>query len=309
MDINLLEKTELWIENITLTGADLNRIAAVAADVLGLEPSKVLVVDVRYTHVTLDILQPHIKAEQVFGKKAELLWNLSLIPGVQVTEETEIHSDGILGMIALSEEEARQAVERSSALAADVMNRVARRAYVYPTGFEVKGGMIRDTNTPYIRGELEAHGFTVQCGSALDDDLDLIAGKLRRTVNEGYGLIVTTGGVGAESKDRTVEAIMKLDADAATPYIVHFTQGTGRHEKDGVKIAVGKVDHTTIVALPGPNDEVKTGLSVILEGLEKGWGKEQLAETIVHSLRERLRQQNGWDKGAEHGHIHHKQDR
>jgi molybdenum cofactor synthesis domain-containing protein len=304
VELDLLEKTELWIENIELSGADLNRIAAVVADALRIDPGKVLVVDVRETHVVLDILQSRLQAEHIFGKKVELLRNLSSVPGVTVTERTEIHSDGILGMIALDEAEAKEVLERSASMAADIASHIARRVYVYPTGFEVKRGMIKDTNTPFIKELMEARGFKVTCGEVLDDDEEVIAGRIQAAMREGFGLVITTGGVGAESKDRTVEAVLKVDPGARTPYIVHFTQGTGRHEKDGVRIAVGRAGMTTIVALPGPNDEVKKGLPIILEGLERGWGKDKLSEVLVHAYRERLKER-GPNPESGHGHRQH----
>lgn len=304
MEINLLEKTELWIEDIDLENADLNRIAAVAADVLGVEPEKVLVVDVLEHRITLDLLQQKLQAEQVYGKKSELLRRLGEISGVRLTEQTDIHSEGILGMIALDESEAREVISRSAAMAADVMARVARRACVFPTGFELRRGMIQDTNTPFIKDALEAHGFQVTCGEVLDDDKDLIRGRIQQAIDQGFGLIITTGGVGAESKDRTVEAVVALDPHAETPYIIHFTQGTGRHEKDGVRIAVGSVGPATIVCLPGPNDEVKIGVRVILEAIEKRRSKSELASALANALRMKLRYHH-MEKGDAHGAAGH----
>ena len=304
MEINLLEKTELWIEDIDLENADLNRIAAVAADVLGIDPSKVLVVDVLYHRMTLDLLQQTLQAEQVYGKKGELLRRLGEISGVRITEQTDIHSDGILGMIALDENEAREVISRSAAMAADVMARIARRACVFPTGFELLRGMIQDTNTPFIKDALEERGFQVNCGDVLDDDKDVIRGKIQLAIDQGYGLIITTGGVGAEPKDRTVEAVLALDPEAETPYIIHFTQGTGRHGKEGVRIAVGSVEPTTIVCLPGPNDEVKIGVPVIIEAIENGRSKAELASALANALRMKLRYHHT-EKGDGHGTAGH----
>ncbi|MEW6266961.1 MAG: molybdopterin-binding protein [Thermodesulfobacteriota bacterium] len=301
MEIDLLEKTELWIENITLDGTDLNRLAAAAAEVLRIDPAKVLVVDVGETHLTLDILQNRLEAEHVFGKKAELLQSLARLPGVRITGATEIHSDGILGLIALEEGAAREVLEKSSALAAEVSARVARRACVFPTGFEVKRGLIQDANTPYIQAVLETRGFQVTRGDVLDDDQDFIAGRIRRAIEAGFGLVITTGGVGAEAKDRTVEAVLKIDPEARTPYIVRFTKGAGRHVKDGVRIAVGQAGRAMIVALPGPNDEVRAGMPVLMEGLEKGWGREELAAGLVQVLRTRLGRYPQSSIGEKHG--------
>jgi len=95
--------------------------------------------------------------------------------------------------------------------------------------------------------------------------------------------------VGAEAKDRTIEAIQKIDPTAATPYILKFEKGTGRHDKDGVKIAVGNLWGSKVIALPGPNEEASMGLEVAIRGLREGWEKELIADSIAHTLRERLR--------------------
>jgi hypothetical protein len=102
-------------------------------------------------------------------------------------------------------------------------------------------------------------------------------------------LILTTGGVGAEEKDRTVEALLKVDPQAATPYILKFDVGTGRHVKDGVRIAVGKVGVSRLIALPGPTREVEIGLNRLLEGLDRGWDDVKIAEHIASGLRETWR--------------------
>jgi len=68
-----------------------------------------------------------------------------------------------------------------------------------------------------------------------------------------------------------------------------FKIGTGRHVKDGIKIAVGKYKGIFIIALPGPNDEVRASLDVIVKGLKENQGKTALAENIVAKLRKILR--------------------
>ena len=82
MELNLLEKTELWIENLKLEHADLNRIAETVAAVLNFERGKVLVVDVRHNHITLDILKRQLMP-RIF-RKAETAAGISgrEIPGV-----------------------------------------------------------------------------------------------------------------------------------------------------------------------------------------------------------------------------------
>jgi molybdenum cofactor synthesis domain-containing protein len=295
-EFNLLQKTELRIEGIELEGANLNAVAEVVADVLGLDRDEVLVTDALNCAVTIDILRSTVDAYNLVGKQEELLARLAGLPGVGISPDTSICSEGMLGWIALDETEAREALERSRQMAAEIEARIARRAMVFSTGFEVSSGQIEDTNQPTIAGRLEAEGFSVTLGPALKDDKDFIAGQLRQAVDRGYGLIVTTGGVGAEAKDQTIEALLALDPEAATPYIARFEKGVGRHVKDGVRVGAGLVHGTLIVALPGPNDEVKRGLDVLIPGLESSVDTKVLAETIARDLRQDLR------KKMKHGH-------
>ncbi len=294
---NLLQKTELWIKRISLRQADLNAVAATVAVTLGMEPGEVLVTDVQDEHVTIDILRRTVDPRLVVGKQEALLRGLGKLPGVQITAETSIHSNGMLGWIAFDREEATRALGRSEKMVEEIRLNLSRRAIVFSTGHEVASRQIRDTNTPTIAKALEARGYVVKQGPTLKDDRDLIAGTLRRAVyDDGYAVIVTTGGVGAEEKDHTVEAVLTLDPQAATPYICKFEIGTGRHTKEGVRIGVGRVDDSLIVALPGPNDEVRASLDVLVPALDSPPDKHTLAEAIAANLREKLREK------MKHGH-------
>ncbi|WP_018085017.1 molybdopterin-binding protein [Desulfurispora thermophila] len=289
MELNLLQKTELWITDIELHGANLNEIAAVTARVLGLPAEAVMVVDVRDRVVVLDIMQRTVMAEQIVGREKELLAVLNRVPGVRATSSTTVHAQGILGLIAADPEQRQELLDRSTHLAQQVRAGVARRGMVFASGREVQEGLIEDTNSPYLIDLFEQHGYRMRFGGILPDDLDLITGRLRSAVADGYGLVITTGGVGAEDKDWMVESVSRLDPTAATPWILHFHAGMGRHLKDGVRIAVGQVELTTLVALPGPHDEVQLAAPVLLEALEAGLGKEVLADTLARVLREKWR--------------------
>jgi len=291
LELNLLGKTELWIENIELRNVNLGSFAAVVADVLGLDRREVIVTDVRDNHVTLDILRKTVYAEQIYGKQKMLLKRLGELPGVKVSGDTSIHSEGILGFIALDEEEAERVIESSRKMSVEMRSRIARRAIVFSTGSEVAGGVVEDTNKPIVARRLEEEGYRVDFGPTLEDDENYIAAKIWDSIHRGFGLVVLTGGVGAEDKDRTVEGVLKVDGEASTPYIAKFERGTGRHVKDGVRIAVGKVGETRIIALPGPSEEVKVGLDAAIGGVAEGLDKNLLASNIAQALRDRLRAQ------------------
>ncbi len=301
VDYHLYNKTELRIEQLALSNANLTEVAAVVADTLRLDRDRVLVVDVRESTVTLDILQDSIDPANVVGKQDELLQRLAGLTGIGVTPETTISSDGMLGWIDLhQQDQAMEALKRSEEMAEEIRERLSRRAIVFSTGTEVLNGQIEDTNTPTIARRLDAQGYSATRGPTLADDPILIAGKLRQAVfDDGQGLVITTGGVGAEDKDFTVEAVLALDPDASIPYISKYKVGTGRHCKDGVRIAVGQVGDAIVVALPGPNDEVRASLDILVTGLKSGLSKSALAEGIAENLRTILREKMAaWNHGS-----------
>lgn len=288
MGLNLLEKTELWINHIKLDHVNLTQLAETVADVLGLERNNVLVVDVRPDHITLDIMENDIPTENIVGKEREVLNALSKLEGVYLSEESCLHSDGILGLICLEGENPIEMSRTVNTMVDEMKERISKRAIIFPTGFELKQNLIEDTNTPYLKNLLEAEGYKVTIGDIIEDDLDDMVYKLSDAVSRGFGLIITTGGVGAEDKDKTVESMLQVDPQAATPYIVKFQQGTGRHVKDGVRIAVGTVGPCMLVSFPGPNDEVRLAADVLLKCLKNNYSKEVTAQQIAAVLADKL---------------------
>jgi len=288
--LHLLQKTELKIAPISLQQANLNDIAHVVADTLGIDRKSVMVTDVRDEAITLDVFLHRLDSDNLLGKQEQLMERLAHLPGVGIGDNTSLTSDGVLGWIALDEGKARRALERTQKMAEEIQEKLSRRAIVFSTGTEVATGQIKDTNTPAIAARLTAEGYSVTQGETLGDDEMIIAGKLRQAIFEhGHRLIIITGGVGAEDKDFTIEAVLQLDPDAATPYISRYEKGTGRHTKDGVRIAVGRVFDAIIVALPGPNDEVRASLDELAHGLKHGLGKWALADAVANILRSMLR--------------------
>ncbi|MCR4441486.1 MAG: molybdopterin-binding protein [Peptococcaceae bacterium] len=287
MELNLLEKTEIHIRPVKLDDANLGEISRTAARVLGLPADRVQVIDVREDSIALDVLKRHIKAEQVFGKGKELLGELAKIRGLTVFPETSINSSGILGYLELAAERAKEAIKAAETISREIRDRIAKRAIVFPSGFEVRDGLIEDTNTPYLVEQLQSEGFKAVRGKVLPDDLVIAAARLNRAVDEGYGLIITTGGVGAEDKDFNIEALSKVADDVWTPYIIKFNRGEGRHVKDGVRIGVGQAGLTTIVNLPGPHEEVRASFPVVRSFIRAEITAEKMAEKLAEVLRKR----------------------
>ncbi|HWQ11039.1 MAG TPA: molybdopterin-binding protein, partial [Holophaga sp.] len=229
-----------------------------------------------------------LRAEQFFGRKARLLAALARVPGVRLAPDADIHSAGILVSIGLDEGQAREVIAESRAMGQAIAGARRARVRVYPTGFELIEGVIEDTNTPYLLKVFSEAGFVPEAGGAVPDSPDALVEALGRAAAT-CGVVVTTGGVGAEDKDFSVEAIETLDPEAATPYLTRFAKGHGRHVKDGVRLGVGLFRDCLMVALPGPHDEVRLAAPVLLRGLKQGLSKRELARTLAECLRGKWR--------------------
>ncbi len=287
MEWDLLEKTTFWVEGAELEGANLDDVAKAAAHALSLDGREVMVVDVQPGVVAFDVLRRNISAETVAGKSKQVLENMAGVAGVTLSPKASVHSEGVLGLIALDPDSARQVVSRSAEIGRTVEDAVRKRACIFATGSEVISGKIEDTNSPYLVRELTQAGFQVKFGGIIDDSTSAAASALESALMRGFGLIVTTGGVGAESKDHSIEAVKKLDPGASTPWILRFTPDMKRHHKEGVRIALGRVGISRILALPGPHAEVRVGCAALIAGMEKGLNDAELSEAVASAIRER----------------------
>jgi molybdenum cofactor synthesis domain-containing protein len=287
MEWNLLEKTTFWVEGAELEGANLGEVAAAAAYALNLEGGQVMVVDVQPGVVAFDVLKRNIPAESVAGKSREILEKLAAVQGVTLSSEASIHSEGILGLIALEPGAVPELLARSAKLAGTVAEAISKRVCIFATGSEVIAGSIEDTNSPFLSKVLTEAGFKAEYGGIIEDSTPAAANALEAALMRGFGLVLTTGGVGAESKDHSVEAVLKLDPGAHTPWILKFTPDMKRHHKEGVRIAVGRVGISRLIALPGPHEEVRAGCRALVDGLARGLDDAALAESIASSIRDR----------------------
>jgi molybdopterin biosynthesis enzyme MoaB len=287
-EVHLLDKTEVWIRGVRLTDADLLAIARTAAEVLSLPPTRVFVTDVREDHLVLDVLVPRVRLADVAGKQAALLAALGMLPGVHVTRDASVHSEGVLGVVGAPASEVPILLQEAQRIDAGIRTYAARRVAVVSTGGEVLDGRVRDTNLEAVREILGGAGYEVTFGGTVGDDERGIAGRVALLAGEGYGVVITTGGVGCEEKDRTVEALALLDPQLATAVLARYRVGQGRHVKDAVRIAVARVAWGIAVALPGPTHEVRLALPVLVEGLGANLSPQDLVEAVAQPLRAAL---------------------
>ena len=169
MEYRLLEKTELWIHPVKLEGADLGSCAEAAASVLGLKPREIMVTDVFEDRLTLDVLVPTIRGDQIIAREKALLDALAAIPGIQLTPETQVHSAGILGLIRLDEKIGQEVMKRSRAIKVQSEERIRRRSMIFSTGKEVLNQQICDRNTPFLAQVVRGEGYFVTQGPTLED--------------------------------------------------------------------------------------------------------------------------------------------
>lgn len=287
-NVQLLGKTEIWMQGVHLDNANLPEIANRAAEVLSIAQDKVFVTDVRPSLVVLDVLQPKVGLEQVVGRQPEIFAAISKIDGVTVEDGAEIHSEGVLGVIGSTREQAKSMVENAERMDKQIREYASGRVAVVSTGSEMVNGEVKDTNFEAISEFLSEAGFEVFYGGVAGDTEREIAGLIARLSGEGYGLIISTGGVGAEDKDHTIEAVEGLDPDLSIAILAQYKKGHGRHVKDAVRICVGTLGWSTIIALPGPTHEVKLALPVIVEQLQAGTTAATLVEAIAVPIRDTL---------------------
>ena len=287
-DVQLLDKSEVWLHGIHLDQANLPDIAMAAAEVLGIAPDKVFVTDVREGLIVLDILAPRVDLASVTGKQDALLEAVGRVAGVAVDCDASVHSEGIMGVIGTPREQVSGYLAGAAQIKRQLTDYAARRIAVVSTGTEMLAGQVEDTNLAAVRDIMGSAGYEVEFGGIAGDSEREIAGLVARLSGEGFGLIITTGGVGAEAKDRTIEAIAMLDPQLKTAELARYAKGQGRHVKDCVRIAMANLGWSMIVSLPGPTHEVKLALLVLRDGLAIKLDLASLLEAMAEPLRATL---------------------
>ena len=89
---------------------------------------------------------------------------------------------------------------------------------IFAIGTELVTGLILDTNSHWLAGEVAVAGGEVRRITVLADDLEVLTAELRAAVARRARVIITTGGLGPTPDDLTVDAVAKLaGCGVATP--------------------------------------------------------------------------------------------
>ncbi|NIS60761.1 MAG: competence/damage-inducible protein A [Proteobacteria bacterium] len=164
------------------------------------------------------------------------------------------------------------------------------RTEIIVVGREILTGRTLDTNSNWLAKRITALGGDVKRVTVVDDEIDSICGELSTALRSHSHLIVTTGGLGPTSDDKTLDALAKaagspmelnpqaldfvkgryaffkekgfIDTDEVTPSrekMAIFPKGAEMLRNPvgaapGVKLWIGK---TLVLSLPGVPKEMK----------------------------------------------------
>lgn len=296
--VQLLDKTEVWLRGVHLDDADLPEIAKAVACELELPEDKVFITDVREGLVVLDILSPRVELEAVTGKQDNVFDG---IRGLSRSRSIPMRQSTVKAYWASSARHAKKVdayLAGAQRLEGQLIEFASKRVAVVSTGSELVSGEVKDTNFLAIQEAMEPEGFEVVYGGVAGDSEREITGLVARLSSEGFGLVITTGGVGAEDKDKTIEAISLLDKGMSTAVLAKFKEGHGRHVKDSIRIGIAQMGWSTIVSLPGPTHEVKLALPVLIRGIVQETPLPDLIEAMAVPIRATL------PKALTQGHEH-----
>ena len=138
------------------------------------------------------------------------------------------------------------------------------RALVVTASNRAAAGVYEDRGGPLIADGLTRLGFTVD-GPRVVPDGDPVEAALRTGAEDGYDVVVTTGGTGISPTDRTPEATRRV-IDREVPGIAEAIRAYGRDKVPTAALSrglAGVARGTLIVNLPGSSGGVKDGLAVL----------------------------------------------
>ena len=141
---------------------------------------------------------------------------------------------------------------------------MARRAAVLTVSDRVSAGARADASGDAAVEVLRGRGLEV-VRSAVPDDLERIKTSLRDLVEEGFELVVTTGGTGLAPRDVTPEATKQIiERDA--PGLPELMRAAGRVKTPYAALSrgvAGIAGRTLVINLPGSTSAVRESLEAV----------------------------------------------
>ena len=122
-----------------------------------------------------------------------------------------------------------------------------------------------DHSGPALAAAAEEHGCAVEAMEVVPDDYALIEDRLNHYVDEGFEVILTTGGTGLTQDDVTPDATRAV-MDREIPGIAEALRAESlRHTPSGMlsRAVAGAAGRTLIVNLPGSPRAVTQLMAVL----------------------------------------------
>lgn len=167
------------------------------------------------------------------------------------------------------------------------------KAIIIPTGDELAAGIVLDTDSPAVMGELLAvnpSAFVVRTSPVIDRE-ESITETIKGFAAEGYDLIILLGGSGGGhrysstlGKDYTHTSLDSILED------IHEGALYGKNGHMWSKLVIGKLGKALVFNLPGPFEEASATIRAFRESYLKG---EDDLEAINNSMLEALKAKYG----------------
>jgi cyclic pyranopterin phosphate synthase len=117
----------------------------------------------------------------------------------------------------------------------------------------VSRGMNEDKSGEIIVQKLAKHKLSVSCKEAIPDEFEVIQLKAKQLINEGYQLLLFTGGTGLSARDITPDALAPL-IDREVPGVMEAARNYGQQRTPYAMLSrgiAGFAGETLIITMPG----------------------------------------------------------
>ena len=117
----------------------------------------------------------------------------------------------------------------------------------------VSRGMNEDKSGEIIVQKLAKHKLSVSCKEAIPDEFEVIQLKAKQLINEGYQLLLFTGGTGLSTRDITPDALAPL-IDREVPGVMEAARNYGQQRTPYAMLSrgiAGFAGQTLIITMPG----------------------------------------------------------